>query len=142
MRQRNTARRSREKGSAFVESALVLLPLITVMIAVLDFGQMLFVHQSLVEATRKAARYGIVTAYDADAIRNIVIYDNPTPAADARPRFNLDASMVTVSRYNAGATSDRIEVKLSNYPFEVYSPLIAATLRGMTITTTLPYEGS
>ena len=87
-------------------------------------------------------RYGIVNNFDATAIRNIVLYDDPAPVAGAQPRFNLEASMVSVTRYDAGATSDRIEVKLANYPFEVYTPGIASTLRGMTITVTLPYEGS
>lgn len=138
----STHRRRGENGHVFIESTLVIVPLLLVMIAVLDFGQILFVHQSLVEASRKAARYGIVVNYDATAIRNIVLYDDPAPASGTPARFNLDASMVSVTRYDAGATSDRIEVKLSNYPFEVYTPGIAATLRGMTITTTLPYEGS
>lgn len=142
MRQPNAVRRPARKGSALAESALVIIPLVSIVAAVLDFGQLLFVHQSIVEASRKAACYGIVTASDEAAIRNIVIRDGPASPSNAQRRFNLDAYMAAVSRRNAGASSGRIEVKLSNYPFQVNTPFIAARLRGMPITAKLPYEVS
>lgn len=134
-------RQKRQKGSVFVESALVLVVFIMMIIACIDFAQFLFVHQSLVESCRKAARFAAVNAYDETAIRNVVMYDSPTPAAGTPVRFNLEASMVEIRHLDAGNTADRVEVKISNFPFQVYTPMVAGTLRGLPIVTTLPYEG-
>lgn len=123
-----------------VETSLVLTVFLCMVVAIMDFAQFLFVHQSLVEASRAAARYGAVNAYNEQAIVNVVLYDSAVAPADPRARFNLDASMVAVRRLDSGSSSDRVEVKISNYPFQVYTPMIAGTLRGLAITTTLPYE--
>lgn len=140
MRDQRVLRRKKQKGSAMLESALVLSVFLLTIIAVLDFAQFLFIHQSLVEATRKAARYGVVTAYNETEIRNVLLYDDSTGGNGAPARFDLTASMVSVRRVDPGTPADRVEVKLSNYPFKVYTPMIAGTLTGLPITATVPYE--
>ena len=68
-------RSSRERGSAMVESALIMLVAMMVIIATFDFGQFLFMHQTLAEKARLAARYGALnwdrgcdTAWNAPAL--------------------------------------------------------------------------
>jgi hypothetical protein len=129
-----------QKGSALVESALILSVFLFMVVAVLDFAQFLFIHQSLVESTRKAARYGIVNEFNAAAIQNIVLYDSPTINQGAQPKFNMKSSMVVVERLSPGAAEDRIQVTIRNFPFQVYTPLVSGTVHALPITTILPYE--
>ena len=137
------------RGQTLVESALVLLVFLTLLIGTLDIGQVLFVHQTLVERTRAALRYGTVRPYDADAIRNMVLYGNPaSPDSgdedDDRPPppgiFGLSASMVQVSRESIDTNEDRIVVQITRYPFRFYTPLISGLREGKPIVGSIPYE--
>jgi Flp pilus assembly protein TadG len=54
------APRSRQSGSTAVEFALVLLLFLTFLLAVTDFGRMLYTWNAAAEATRAGARYAAV----------------------------------------------------------------------------------
>ena len=64
----------------------MLLVFICLMIGTLDFGQFLYLHQSLTERARAAARYGAVHSYDypGDAIKNFAVYNDPAPPLVSR----------------------------------------------------------
>src|SRR5579884_3306446 len=115
---------SRQKGSAMLESALVLVVFMMLLIGIGDVGQFLFIHASLVERVRAGLRYGVIT-YDPTGIRNMVLYGTPTPADGSVPSFNLTADMVSVSRQDANAPEDRVIITVSNYPFNFFTPFIA-----------------
>ena len=53
-------RKTSERGQSFVETGLVLLIFLMLLIGIIDFGQVLYFHQSLVERARAAARYGAI----------------------------------------------------------------------------------
>ena len=53
-------RRSSQRGQSMVEATLVLLVFFTLLLGVIDCGQVLFAHQSLVERVRAAVRWGVV----------------------------------------------------------------------------------
>ena len=127
------------RGSALVESALVILVFLALLIGIGDLGQVLFIQQSLVERIRQGLRYGVIT-YDATAIQKIVLYGTPTPADGAIPSFNLTSSMVQVSRYDAKAAEDRVVITVSNYPIEFFSPWVAGRLTGKPIVGVQPME--
>jgi hypothetical protein len=62
--ERPSARRRRtSKGNVLVESALIFLMFFSMLIGVFDFGQFLFIHQSLVERVRSAARWEPLTTH-------------------------------------------------------------------------------
>lgn len=132
------------RGQALLESALVTLVFIVLLVGVLDVGQVLFVHQTLVERGRNALRYGVVRPFDADAIRNLVLYNQPTapPGGQGVPGiFGLTPAMVSVTRQQDATSSiDRVVVTISDYPFRFFTPLIAGLARGKPITVSLPYE--
>ena len=130
---------NRRRGSALVESALVVLVFLALMIGIGDLGQVLFIQQSLVERIRQGLRYGVIT-YDATAIQKIVLYGTATPSDGATPSFNLTSSMVQVSRYDAKAPEDRVVITVSNYPIEFFSPWIAGRLTGRPIVGVQPME--
>lgn len=140
-------RRRKERGQALLESALTTLVFLILMIGIIDVGQVLFVHQSIVERVRAAARYGAVRTFDADAVRNMVLYDQAT-APDMGFGFGLTpdgflgmtSDMVSVVREDATYNEDRIIVTVEGYPFTFFTPFIAGVYQGKPITASLPYE--
>ncbi len=131
------------RGQALLESALVTFVFIVLLVGVLDVGQFLFVHQTLVERGRNALRYGVVRPFDASAIRNLVLYNQPSapPGGQGVPGiFGLTPAMVSVTRRDATFNEDRVVVTISDYPFRFFTPLIAGLARGKPITVSLPYE--
>lgn len=117
---------------------------LTLLIGVLDVGQVLFVHQTLVERARQALRWGTVRPFDATAIRNIVLYNRSALADGELPGpglFNLTPGMVTVTRQDASLHADRIVLRISGYPFRFYTPFIAGLYQGRPIVLSIPYEG-
>lgn len=139
------SQRGRRRGQALLESALVTLVFVVLLVGVIDVGQFLFVHQTLVERGRNALRYGVVRPFDANAIRNMVLYNQPSgpSGGQAVPGiFGLTPSMVSVTRQDATFNEDRIVVTISDYPFRFLTPLIAGLARGKPITVSLPYEAT
>lgn len=135
----SSRRRGRQRGSTLLESALVLIVFITVLLGMMDMGQVLFQRASVVERVRNAVREGVIT-YDPTAIRNMVLYGTATPADGAVPAFNLSADMVEVTRLDANTSADRVEVRVSNYPIDFYTPFIAGRVTGPPIALVAPME--
>ena len=75
--------RKSQRGQALVESGLVLLVFLPVFIGIMDFGQFLYLNQTLWERTRVAARYGAAAKFtDGSAVVNVAIYNDPAGAAN------------------------------------------------------------
>ena len=53
-----TIQRNRQKGGTMLEMALTLVVFLSLFIGVLDIGEMFFVHQTLTDRARNAARWG------------------------------------------------------------------------------------
>jgi Flp pilus assembly protein TadG len=136
-----SSRRKAQRGSHLVESSLIMMVFFATVIGVLDFGQVLFVHQSMVERARSGARYGSVNTYDADKIRNMVLFNQPQrPSGVNIGMFGLTDANVLVSRQDAETSEDRVNVTITNYQFQFVSPWIAGTVTGLPVKATLPYE--
>ena len=129
---------SRRRGSAILEAALVYSSFMFMLVATFDIGQYLFMHQTLVELARNAARYGVARAFDATAIRNVVLYNSPTVPGGTNPIFGLSTSNVTVTQ-TAGAPS-WITVKISGWSFFRFTPTQAGRTTGQSISVMLPSE--
>jgi Flp pilus assembly protein TadG len=132
---------NRQRGNVMVESALVLLVFFLVVFSILDFGQVLLLHDCLTERVRSALRYGVVNSYDGTAIQNYVLYGQPVAPSSGSTYFSLTASMVSVQRSDAGTADDRVTITVSNYPYVFLSPFIAGQKTGAPIVESLPYEG-
>jgi TadE-like protein len=116
-----------------LEAALCLTVLMSLLIGALDFGQLLFFHQALVERVRGAARWGSLNAYDGtgDQITNMVLYNRPDDPGAGTPAFlGLSRDNVDVE-YAAGSVAnpndERITVTLRDYRYRFFSPWIATT---------------
>ena len=115
-----------QRGSSMVETALILLTFILMLIGTIDFGQVIYFHQSLVERARAAARYGAINPTDTTGIKNIAVYNSatvPSPPTAVLP--NLTTSMVAVQNLGANSPEARIQVTISTYPINFISPYIA-----------------
>ena len=135
-----------ERGSAIVEGSLILLILLSMLVAIVDFGQFLFIHQTLTERAREAVRYGVVNdPTDTTSIQNVVLYGQASGGSiPAQPSnsdlgiFNVQRSNITVSS-PATATDDyRLTVQIQNYAYTIYTPGIAGSYNGPNILASLP----
>jgi TadE-like protein len=113
-----------------VEATLVLLLFFTLLLGVIDCGQVLFAHQSLVERVRSAVRWGVVHPWDsADPIVNLVLYNQTeAPRGDTSAFLGLKPENVVV-RHQA-STPDRpddetLGVSIVNFRSQFFSPWIA-----------------
>ena len=81
--------------------------------AVLDLGQIVLFIGYFNERTRAVARYAAVNPYDQEKLTGMV-----------SGFMGVKPSMVTVQRYDAGTTADRIEVSIHDYPLHFLSPFM------------------
>jgi len=143
---KQSKRNSRERGSAIVEGSLILLVFLTMLIGILDFGQFLFIHQTLTERARQAVRYGVVNdPTDSTSLQNIVLYGQASggsvpqsPSNSDTGIFNLQRNDVTVTATGSTTEDYRLNILISNYPYIIYSPLMHGTYTGPNILASLP----
>ncbi|HKX00589.1 MAG TPA: TadE family protein [Bryobacteraceae bacterium] len=136
MPRNKTQRSHRQKGGTLLESVLTLVVFLALFIGIFDAGTMLFVHQTLTDRARNAARWGAVNAFNATSIQNLVLYGAITPAQGQTASFGLSASNVTVTRPAAsvGQPEDRIIVTVT-YPVSLISVFLgqSATWSGSSV---------
>lgn len=129
-------RKVRQRGQSMVEATLVLLVFFTLLLGVIDCGQVLFAHQSLVERVRTAVRWGVVHPWDkvgdkADPIVNLVLYNQTeAPRGNAPAFLGMQRENVVVRHF---APSDRpddetLSVTIVNFRPQFFSPWFAGAL--------------
>ena len=126
-------RRHAQSGQSMVEATLVLLVFFTLLLGVIDCGQVLFAHQSLVERVRAAVRWGVVHPWNgSDPVVNLVLYNQVELArGDDHPFLGLRSENVVV-RHQA-PTPDRpddetLSVTIVNFHPQFFSPWFAGAL--------------
>ena len=128
----NPQRRKGRRGQALVESALIMLVFLLTLIATLDFSQVLFTHQTLVERTRSGLRWGIIHSWDGtgDGIANIILYGQSAAKSGGGTFLGLKRDNIRVT-YNAPTVDNpndiRLQVAIVNYQFQFVTPFIAKT---------------
>jgi Flp pilus assembly protein TadG len=123
------ASRLRQRGSVLVEMSLIFMVLVFLFIGILDFGQILFIHQMLTDRARSALRYGVTTSpIDTTGVQNMVLYGQTTGSGSGI--FGLTPAMVLVTTANANTDDYRLTVKVTNFPYTVLSPTISGTYYG------------
>ena len=99
---------------------------LTLLIGIMDVSQFIFTQQSLTEQVHIAARWAAVNRYDAESIRNVVLYGSAE--THHGPAFlNLLPENVRVERKDEGTSADRVEISIVNYPFTLFTPGLAKT---------------
>ena len=120
-------RARKQAGQSLVESALILAAFMGLLLGMAGIGQLLFVRQTLADRARMAARWGAMNSYDPGAIRRMVLYGTPAPAADAAPFMNLAASAVDVSNPGCPGPACRVSVAIPEHGIRSVEPMDRST---------------
>jgi Flp pilus assembly protein TadG len=143
------ANREGERGAALLEFTLAATVFLVVIFGTLEFGRLLWVHNALTDATRRAARYAVTRGKSNDptsaaqkAIKNVAVYGNPegtgSPLVD-----NLAPGQVLVTfsdDYALGAGS--VSVEIDKYEFQFVVPLLGTTMQMPAYRTALTSESA
>ena len=133
-------RRRLQRGSALLESSLVLLVFSFTLLEILDVGQFMFFQAMLMDRARAGARYAQVSTFNASSIANVIVYNNPN-GGSGTGLFGLETSMITVNHYDAGLSTDRIEIIISNFPLMFRGPLLIANFSTRSFRVVMPSQG-
>jgi Flp pilus assembly protein TadG len=134
-------RQKHSKGAVFLETGLIFVVFVFMLMGAFDFAQFLFIHQALVDRARSAARWGALSdPTNTSAIQNMVLYNQTTaPAGASSGIFGLTSDMVQVSTQDTSSSDNyRLTVLITNYPYQLISPIIGGTYTGPNITISFP----
>ena len=102
------------------------------LLGVIDCGQVLFAHQSLVERVRSAVRWGVVHSWDsADPIANLVLYNQAdAPRGDTPAFLGLTRENVVVRHITPSERPDdeTLSVTIVNFRPQFFSPWLAGAI--------------
>jgi hypothetical protein len=133
-------KRRLERGSALIETSLVLLVFSVTLLEILDMGQFMFFQAMLMDRARAGARYAQVNTFNSTSITNVVVYNNASGGA-GRGLFGLTTAMVSVNRYDAGLQTDRIEIVITNFPLAFRGPMLLADFSSRSFRVVVPSQG-
>lgn len=141
----------RERGQSLVEGTLVLLAFFALLFGVIDCGQVLVAHQSLVERVRSAVRWGVVRPWDGtgEQIANLILYNQTDePRTETEGYLGLTRENVRV-RYQpalpAHPDDEVLTVTIVNYNYRFMSPWLTETFvnpRPVVITAPMAYQAA
>ena len=142
MREAIQPRSKRQRGAVFVESALVLITLLSMILFIMDMGRILLLQQFITERARVGVRYSVVNNWDQTAVQNYVVYGSTTAPQGGGPGFlGLRTSQVSFSTIaDSGVGDARNQIIVSGFTFPVFIPWMYGTYTGPTITATAPTQ--
>jgi Flp pilus assembly protein TadG len=131
----------RRRGATFIELALVLLPLLALLLAILDFGFAIFLRSTFQHAVREGVRYAVTSrteaGYGHDASIKRVVQTNAlgflageTGASKIHIRYFVPGTLVE-TQSNAGGNI--VEVSVEGYTWSWMAPVLRNALPPMTI---------
>ena len=136
-----------QQGLATVEFAFIGLLMIIVFFAVIEFGRLLWVWNTLAEAARRGARAAVVCPVDHAAPANIAVFNAPNVNGASPVLTGLTPANVSVQYLDsASVPTDVFEdiryarVSITGYSFNLLIPTLNATLTAPDFATTLPRE--
>jgi hypothetical protein len=124
-----------------VEGALTLFAFISLFMSTLDIAQVLFVHQSLVERVRYAARNAAVSCCSVDAVTNLVVYGTTTaPGNGGAGYWGLTPSNVAVTFADQNTANQRVTIRVSGLDYKTYSPFMVGSFKNIPVQVSIPLE--
>jgi hypothetical protein len=115
----------RERGQSLVEGTLVMIVFFALLLGVVDFGQVLFAHQSLTERARAGLRWGSLHPESGpESVRNFVLHGSPEESS--KPGYlGLTADNVVVAYRGAETDSSEVEtlhIEIVNFEAPLFAP--------------------
>ncbi len=133
-----------ERGAALAEFAIAATLLCASVFGALEVGRLLWMHNSLVDATRRAARYAVnrdMGGAAQTAAKNMAVYGNA--AGTGQPLVqDLTPEQVTLSYDNFQLGGGRVTVEITEYDFNFVLPLVSQKLRLPAYKTSLTGENA
>lgn len=124
----------KRRGQSLIEATLVLLVFLSLLVGVVDCGQVLYSHQALEERVRSAVRWGSLHPYDGtgDQVANLVLYNSlRAPGGDTAGFLGMTRANVEV-RYEPATAArpddETLSVAIVNYQSHFFTPWIARTI--------------
>jgi Flp pilus assembly protein TadG len=139
-------RKARQKGATIVETALVLLTLVSMIIFIMDMGRLLLTEQFVTERARTTVRAAAVNNWTSTSAANYLVYNSTTAPAQvngvsAPGYMGLLPSQVTYTTLGTAGTPDyRLQVKVSGIPVFSWIPHIAGQYTAPPVTATTPAQ--
>ena len=133
MTQTRVRRANSQRGQALIEGALALLVFFGLLFGVIDCGQVLIAHQSLIERVRSAVRWGVVHPWDGtgEQIANLILYgqsDDPRTATGGYLGLSRDNVQVRYQPFLPARPDDEgLSVAIVNYQYHFLSPWLSQT---------------
>jgi Flp pilus assembly protein TadG len=141
---RATHTKDGERGAALLEFAIGATIFVSAMFGVLEVGRMLWVHNSLVDATRRAARYAVNQGTSTSAqtgAKNMAVYGNA--AGTGQPLVqDLTVSQVKITYTNFELGAGTVTAEIDNYNFSFVLPLVSRTMTLPAYKTSLTAENA
>lgn len=96
--------RERQRGAHTVEFAVVGAMFFVLLLAAIEFGRLMFVWNTLNEASRRGARIAVVCPIDHSAIRRVAVFAGPASSGDSPVLQGLVEANVRIDYLNAAGT--------------------------------------
>ena len=134
--------KNKQRGAALVETALVFTAALSMIVFIINMGQILLTQQFIAERARVGARNAVVNNWDSTAVRNYVVYGSTTaPSGGGAGYMGLTTSEVTfTSVADSGIGDARYQVTISGVPLTSWIPYMAKSFTAPTVTATAPVQ--
>jgi hypothetical protein len=140
-----------QRGQSLVESTLILLVFFLFLFAVIDCGQVMLAHESLVERARTAVRWASVHPWDGtgEQTANMLLFNQPDePLAGREGYLGLTRANVQV-RYQPSVPEhpddEIVTLSVINFRYQFLSPWFGKAMinpRPVTISAPMAYRPS
>jgi hypothetical protein len=117
--------RRNQRGQSLIEGTLVMLVFFALLLGVVDFGQVLFAHQSITERARAAVRWGSLhPEAGPEPVRNLVLYGNPeTSSGSGYLGMTADNVIVNFRAAEEGSNDvETVHVEIVNFEAPLFAP--------------------
>lgn len=147
MVQRRIVSKTQQTGVTTVEFAIIGFVLFLTIFALIETGRLLWVWESLAEATRRGARVAAVCPVNHSAIANVTVFNDPNSSGASAIIDGLSTGQVTVSYLNQGGAPEinwcdieYVRVQITGYVHNFVVPIVGSFLNAPDFVTTLPIE--
>lgn len=132
---RRSGFKDRQHGATVVEFALIGIPFLTLLIAIMEFGRYMYTLEMAANATRVGARMAVVCDINDLAVKAAV--------RSWVPQLSLSDDQVTVQYFPAGCTKANcqgVRVVITGAAFAPVIPFLSGTFPIPPFSTSLPRE--
>ena len=140
----------KQQGLLMVEFAIIAPVFFMLLFAAIEVARLLFVMNTITEATRRGARVAVVCPVDHADIMRVTLFDAPGSAGDSPILNNMSNANIDVAYFDEDGVAttnypdiDFVRVSIQNYQHTLLIPFIPAEsliLNMPSFATTLPAE--